>query len=803
MAYELIYTSVPQGIKAGSSGFCTVAYTQGLAANIALKLEGMSAYKPYFPHYDANANYNPVSYSHHTAFISGETLHFISRVCFYGLDYTKRSNKLAHHCVLRSNEIMSLAAGPAAVCELKDFFITEWNSPPQLFSHPKEVPCPVNKFERAATWEAYSGDAGWAGKLAQHYLDTSGNKPAYIIFDPLKYSNILHLAYESLMLLPESKRWDVAFNTYFMSLPAGMNCHWRFCTPDAEILKDAKRIPGNLIIDLTAPLPPAGDGKLENAARTGQPVYNVPVVKSTTSRVTPASKTNAKQPENRAMHGLNSYKTPGTAVPFPTKSSRNILHSVLLGICLLVVAVIIIAVCVLFKTQCVPEDIPEKKEHDEAPVAPKLENKNKLTSKEDVEHTKKGQSTSQKSRSDDDDRLGSRSADDEMKVGKEDKSNKSNSASRAVDKSSSKTEISKNTKGKSNADKHKKNALKVSKIDRERRSLFFRKLEIDRNLGTKNGCIDLPNILEADEKFSKLKIKYTRIGKGNIPENKIDSFEVKNDQINGPQEMSTITFEDIKLFAFAVKYEKDVVWLRENNKDFNSKSAPQIIELETTKGGKISLLFAPDKSIWPKDKKDGLVKIKLLKEQFKICLSYRPTELDKAVGLEKHIRRSNIIWKTNQGKDLIFKNDGNKYSWSYAAPNAKELLRKANELKAFEEFFRKLSETEKEKFEACMKDLKNSPENQEIKGPIYCFKLLKDIKDKLEKEEKLKNTPEVKEFLKKELFKENLTLNELNKDNNIKINKLKSDLENYVKKPKEIRMEHPKKILKYVRTEEM
>ena len=104
MAYELIYTSVPQGIKAGSSGFCTVAYTQGLAANIVLKLEGMSAYKPYFPHYEANANYNPVSYSHHTAFISGETLHFISRVCFYGLDYTKRSNKLAHHCVLRSNE---------------------------------------------------------------------------------------------------------------------------------------------------------------------------------------------------------------------------------------------------------------------------------------------------------------------------------------------------------------------------------------------------------------------------------------------------------------------------------------------------------------------------------------------------------------------------------------------------------------------------------------------------------------------------------------------------------------------------
>ncbi|MBO5793350.1 MAG: hypothetical protein J6S54_12865, partial [Lentisphaeria bacterium] len=110
MAYELIYTSVPQGIKSGSSGFCTVAYTQGLAANIALKLEGMSAYKPYFPHYDSNAVKNPVSFSHYSTVVSGETLHFLSRVCFYGLDYTKRSNKLAHHYVLRNDEVSLIKA---------------------------------------------------------------------------------------------------------------------------------------------------------------------------------------------------------------------------------------------------------------------------------------------------------------------------------------------------------------------------------------------------------------------------------------------------------------------------------------------------------------------------------------------------------------------------------------------------------------------------------------------------------------------------------------------------------------------
>ena len=221
MAYELIYTSVPRGIKSGSSGFCTVAYTQGLAANIALKLEGMSAYKPYFPHYDSHAADNPVSFCHYSTVVSGETLHFLSRVCFYGLDYTKRSNKLAHHYVLRTNETASIPAGPAAVCE-QNIFVTEWNQQPQLFRQQRELPHPAVQRKKASLWEKFTGDAGWAGALAQHYLDNSGNKSAYIVFDPLQHTDLLRLVSEALMLLPENKRWDVCFNTYFMSLPAGM-----------------------------------------------------------------------------------------------------------------------------------------------------------------------------------------------------------------------------------------------------------------------------------------------------------------------------------------------------------------------------------------------------------------------------------------------------------------------------------------------------------------------------------------------------------------------------------------------------
>ncbi len=268
MAFELIYTSVPKGIKPGSSGFCTVAYTNGLAGNVVLKLEGMSAYKPYFPHYDANAEKNPVSFSHYVCTISGEELHFVSRTGFYGLDYTKRSNKLAHHCVLKSSEAAALSAGPAALCQHSGTFVTEWNTPPQLLPQQKRFSLPELTPGKAAAWGAAAGDAGWAGTLAQYYLDNP-SKPVYIIFDPLKHTNMLALAFEAMMMLPPEKRWGVSFNTYFMSLPAGMSCNWRFCTPDADVLKEARRVPGTLIIDLTTALPPAGNGELENAARTG------------------------------------------------------------------------------------------------------------------------------------------------------------------------------------------------------------------------------------------------------------------------------------------------------------------------------------------------------------------------------------------------------------------------------------------------------------------------------------------------------------------------------------------------------
>ena len=80
MAFELVYTSVPRGLRPGSSGFCIVAYTNGLAANLALLLEGMSAYKAHFPPYDPNASKNPIAYTHYIYRASGLSDHLLGRI---------------------------------------------------------------------------------------------------------------------------------------------------------------------------------------------------------------------------------------------------------------------------------------------------------------------------------------------------------------------------------------------------------------------------------------------------------------------------------------------------------------------------------------------------------------------------------------------------------------------------------------------------------------------------------------------------------------------------------------------------
>ena len=265
MSQELLYTSAPRGLKPGSRGFSTVLSTQGMAAPLATALEGLSGYRPIYPAGDDHANRNPVVYSHLKLQAAGRISNVLSRIADFGLDYSQRANKLAHHVVLDKTEL--LPGGPASLLSMRDFMREEWAGEPKVVALK-----PVKREGRLASgpcraWEELTGDAGWAGVLAESFL-RDPERLVLLLFAPGQ--DILPLFVEALALLPAERRWDVTFSTYFTGLAPGTTCVWRALVHDSKEAHESLRFVNALRLDLTSgSLGRATGDALVEAARTG------------------------------------------------------------------------------------------------------------------------------------------------------------------------------------------------------------------------------------------------------------------------------------------------------------------------------------------------------------------------------------------------------------------------------------------------------------------------------------------------------------------------------------------------------
>ncbi|NOY80010.1 MAG: hypothetical protein GXP31_03290 [Kiritimatiellaeota bacterium] len=264
MASELIYTSAPRGVRPGTSGFCTVAYTRGMSASTVRLLESLSAYKHLYAAHDPRAARNPVVYSHYRYTISGRSLHILSRISAAAADHTNRSNTIAHHLVVSPTERPD--GGPAWLALQPGVFVESWDREPERLEGPKPLPRGDAGSTVARTWHAAAGDAGWAGVLAYAFLRRPSD-PAFLLFEPGQ--PMLELIAEALALLPPRRRWDVTFSTYFTLLPAGTTCAWRCCVPGSEAAREVRRFPRSLVIDLTQPPGAPPDNPLVQEARQG------------------------------------------------------------------------------------------------------------------------------------------------------------------------------------------------------------------------------------------------------------------------------------------------------------------------------------------------------------------------------------------------------------------------------------------------------------------------------------------------------------------------------------------------------
>ncbi|TWU00459.1 hypothetical protein Pla108_14100 [Botrimarina colliarenosi] len=270
-----------------------------MAKNLAEQLESLSGYKHLFKAGGPQAHLNPVNYSYLRLRIGGIDHFVLSRIADCGLDYTQRSNKIAHHVVLDASELNP--AGPAAIAGQAEYFARGWEGDPRTLPPSRRPTPPDVVASRCTAWEAAMGDAGWGGVLARHAIERP-NEPAYVIFP--SGTDLLPLFAESQRLMPPTARWTCSFSTYFAITPPGVDCLWRGIaegTPEAERLR---RTPDRLVIDLAQRGPALESSPYTEAARTGtlpqvsSPNQQRPFDEKPAATITPAARGPAEINDN-------------------------------------------------------------------------------------------------------------------------------------------------------------------------------------------------------------------------------------------------------------------------------------------------------------------------------------------------------------------------------------------------------------------------------------------------------------------------------------------------------------------------
>jgi len=235
-----------------------------MPAPLIEKVESLSGYRPLFPPLDAKAGLNPIVYSHVRISLGSKTYSVLSRICPAGLDYSERTNKFAHHVVLDSHELPS--GGPAWLLRQPKFMETQWDGQVRSILTGRTPPRGEAPAAVCQSWLKLTGDAGWAGVLAEA-AEKDSNQQLFLLFEP--GMDLLPLIAEALLLLPPEMRWSVTFSTYSTSLPQGLACAWRGLPRDSTEAANARRLPGALVIDLRDRKRAAG-GPLVEVARSGQ-----------------------------------------------------------------------------------------------------------------------------------------------------------------------------------------------------------------------------------------------------------------------------------------------------------------------------------------------------------------------------------------------------------------------------------------------------------------------------------------------------------------------------------------------------
>lgn len=233
--YELINTSVPNGLIAGTHGFATVATTRGMPDALRVRVENFCAY-PHrtSAHDESYYSENPVNWFHLTL-PTGD--HVVGRTAPAAFDYTGRTNRLAHVLVFPKHEMPS--NGGAFVARVAAPRLSEvWQGDPRLLEADRALDAQVRataapRSTSPTKWTEVFGPKGteYARRLA---LLTAKNmrmgRSLYFKCSPtddVDGKRLLGLFGEIIDLLPKEVASGVTFSTFAACVPSGVTCHLR------------------------------------------------------------------------------------------------------------------------------------------------------------------------------------------------------------------------------------------------------------------------------------------------------------------------------------------------------------------------------------------------------------------------------------------------------------------------------------------------------------------------------------------------------------------------------------------------
>ena len=286
MAQQLIFTSTPQGLEPGRSGYCTVARHKDLRHRLVRELERLSVYD--FGQ-QTGANRADICIFRKVP-LGSEEFYVLTKICDAGLDYTNRTNYLAHHLILDGFEIATCPS-PAEIFLNWAGWLRSWPDGPKYFEEEESVN--LTSFKSSGlvpcqSWLQVTNDPGNAASLVSPELV----KPIVIEGKADNSNTLLTLFAESSALLKISlDAWDFSFTTFLQGNDDAKGFSWIGIQgqPAGEKLKQGVirnylDIRNWAATELSDPVDP----NLENLARKG-PTKAVAKKKSSTVAKVPFS----------------------------------------------------------------------------------------------------------------------------------------------------------------------------------------------------------------------------------------------------------------------------------------------------------------------------------------------------------------------------------------------------------------------------------------------------------------------------------------------------------------------------------